>query len=267
MQRLLERAGVSKEILELIPSIVDTCVACRKWASPLPDAQASIEIVDKFNAEVECDLLFIYKYIIMHFVDRCTRWHHAVVVPDKHAISLTNGIDTWHRIHGSMQTLIVDGERGLTIAELAKEYCASHSITLRQRAPQQHARIIERRGALVRDAIHRLDAQLQIEGIIVPFDQRLSDIVFSGNALLSINDSTPYNAVYGRTPPLLPGLEILNDDGDIATLTNRTVGRVREIAVQSIVEGTARSKLTRAIKTRTLPAAETQELHTGDEIE
>ena len=79
----------------------------------------------------------------------------------------------------------------------------------------------------------------------------------SGNALLSINGCTPYNAVYGRTPPLLPGLEVLNDDGEIMPLTDRQVGRVREISVQAIVEGTAHNKLFRAINARTPPAGAT----------
>ncbi len=89
----------------------------------------------------------------------------------------------------------------------------------------------------------------------------------SGTALLSINGCTPYNAVYGRTPALLPGLKVLNDDGEILPLTDRQVGRVREISVQSIVEGTAHNKLVRAINTRTLPAGETYDYKVGEEIE
>ena len=54
-------------MLKMIPDIVDTCAACRKWAKPLPDAQTSVEIVDAFNVQVECDLMFVHKYIIMHF--------------------------------------------------------------------------------------------------------------------------------------------------------------------------------------------------------
>ncbi len=101
----------------------------------------------------------------------------------------------------------------------------------------------------------------------MPFEQRLNECVFSGNALLSINGCTPYNAVYGRTPPLLPGLEVLNDDGVITPLTDRQVGRVREISVQSIVEGTAHNKLLRAINCRTQPAGETYDDKVGEEIE
>ncbi len=54
MKRLLERAGVPKPVLALINDIVDTCVACRSWARPLPDAQASVEIADTLRLSAIC---------------------------------------------------------------------------------------------------------------------------------------------------------------------------------------------------------------------
>ena len=46
------------------------------------------------------------------------------------------------------------------------------------------------------------------EGLDVPFKQVLSDAVFCGNAMLSINGTMPYNAVYGRVPLLLPDMNL-----------------------------------------------------------
>ena len=56
MTRLLQRAGVPKEALEIIPDIVDTCAACRTWSQPLPQSVASVNIPDKFHDQVECDI-------------------------------------------------------------------------------------------------------------------------------------------------------------------------------------------------------------------
>ena len=106
-----------------------------------------------------------------------------------------------------------------------------------------------------------------MEGIDVPFPERVAETVFAGNALLSINGSTPYQALYGRTPPLLPGIEVINGEGAIVPVTDRHVGRCREIACQAIIEGTARNKILRALNTRTLPAGETQQLALGDTVE
>ena len=35
----------------------------------------------------------------------------------------------------------------------------------------------------------------------------LAECVFRGNALLTVGGSTPYNAVYGRVPSILPGID------------------------------------------------------------
>ena len=123
-------------------------------------------------------------------IDRCTRWHHACLVESKKAEDLVLGIDTWVAIHGPMKELIVDGERGIVIAQLTKDYCDRKGITIHQRAPQQHARVIERRGAVLRDSIHRMDEQMKEEGIYnVPFLERLNECVFAGNALISVTVS------------------------------------------------------------------------------
>ena len=64
MRKFLERVGVSDEVLNLIPEICDTCKVCRMWTKPGPDNVCSIDLADKFNAQVECDLLFVRHYII-----------------------------------------------------------------------------------------------------------------------------------------------------------------------------------------------------------
>ena len=111
MTRLLERAGVPKEIMEIIPDIVDTCAACRTWSQPLPQSVASVNIPDRFNDQVECDIVFIHSFAILHFVDRCTRWHAAVIVPDETEDSIIKALHShWISIHGPMKELIMDGE-------------------------------------------------------------------------------------------------------------------------------------------------------------
>ena len=267
MQNLLSRAGVRKEVIDLIPDIVDTCVACRAWHRPLPDAQASVSLSDTFNQEVECDLLFIYNFIIFHLIDRCIRWHVARLVKGKKAPDLIPVLDFWCEMYGPMKYLIVDGERGIVIAEETKDFCKQKGITIRERAPGMHGRYIERRGAMLRDSIHRGKTQCDAEGISVTFERLLSEFTFAGNAFVSVNGTTPYNALYGRTPNMLPGIEILNADGEFTRPTDGDVGRIREIAIQRIVEGTAVGKMNTAMNTRTLPAGEHMSLQVGDEVD
>ena len=110
MTKLLERAGVPQYTLKIIPSIIDTCRCCRMWTTPYPQSITSAELSDKFNEQVECDLLFIRKVIIFHLICRCTRWYAAVIVPDKTAESLMEALHTaWVSIHGPMRESIMDG--------------------------------------------------------------------------------------------------------------------------------------------------------------
>ena len=166
MRRFLERVGVADEVLKLIPEIVQTCRVCREWAKPGPANVCSIEFADTFNAQVECDLLFVHKEVIFHLLDRCTRWHATRVVPGKVDDMLMTALDDlWVSSHGAPRELIVDGETGIVKSHLTTQYLARKGIKLHVRAKDQHARFIERRGALLRDTIHRIESQLKEEGL------------------------------------------------------------------------------------------------------
>ena len=275
MIRLLDRAGV-QNIATLVHEIVDTCAACRKWSKPLPASVASVNVPNAFNEQVECDILFIYDYKIFHMIDRCTRWHAATLVEDKSTESLIGALnDAWITIHGPMKELISDGETAIAEALSSGLFLARHGIKLCPRATDQHARYIERRGAIVRDQIHRTDAQLEHESITgIPFKYRLAEAVFAGNALISVNNTTPYNAVYGRVPRLLPDINQPNaedkpQDGDNIEFPGllRNSHRLREIAVQAMVEGSARARLGRAAKTRSLPAGQAANYQLGELVD
>ena len=118
MTKMLSRVGVPDKVLKLIPEICQTCKVCREWQKPGPTNASNIEIADSFNVQVEADLLFIHKHIIFHFIDRCTRWHAAVLIPDKTDDSLVKGFETcWASIHGPPKEFITDGETGIVISD------------------------------------------------------------------------------------------------------------------------------------------------------
>ena len=109
-----------------------------------------------------------------------------------------------------------------------------------------------------------------MEGIVIPFAQILSEAIFCGNALLSIRGSTPYNAVYGRVPHILPGIDQIaepNSSQEPMPGLIRDTNRLREVSVQAIVEGSASARLGRAMNTRTTMAAQHLNLGVGDEVD
>ena len=203
MTKILSAAGVPKDVLELIGPIIDTCRICREWVKPEPRAQASVHISGKHNERVECDLLFHGKHVIFHMVDVCTRWHAAKLVPNKEAVTLCMAIDEiWLKFFGPMQELVVDGEGALS-SENATAWFDHHGIQRKPRAPNQHAPHIERRGALFRDQLKRTDGQLQKEGLSHDFTMVVAESVFAGNCMISVGNATPYQAIFGCTPPVV----------------------------------------------------------------
>ena len=268
MYKLLERCGVPKSILNRIAPIVLACSVCRKWHRPGPSNVASAEMADEFNQQVECDLMFMGDWQIFHMIDRCTRWYLGVITPGKHDDEIQDGLDEWFKVHGWPKEIISDPERGV-VSKSTQEWLARKGITYVPRAKKQQVPHIDRRGALVRDVIHKMVDQLKVEGIKMPFKQILAEAVFITNAMLTINNTSPYAAVYGRVPQILPDINSFDMDPATTTFapTIRCAQRLREVAVQAIIQQTAYERAQRALSTRSVPAGELLGLKIGDLID
>jgi hypothetical protein len=115
--------------------------------------------------------------------------------------------------------------------------------------------MIERRGAILRHSLHTIEEQLSHEGINVTFKQLLAEAVFSGNSLITHGGATPYHARFGTQPTMLPDLHAFPQDTTAGT--GRYVHRIREIALQRIIESTAVARINRALRTNTTISGET----------
>ena len=107
-------------------------------------------------------------------------------------------------------------------------------IKLVLRAKGQHATLVERHHALLRKQLRVLDDQATAAGRKVDFSFILAESVLSKNCLLSIKGRSPYEALYGRVPPLLNTQGVETDKED-----DRDSSRLRELALQAMVEATA----------------------------
>ena len=161
----------------------------------------------------------------------------------------------------------MDGELSLAEPE-SLAYFNVRGIQRKVRAPSQHARYIERRGGLLRDQLHLIESQLKESGVSMPFKAMLNEAVFAGNALLTNDGVSPYIAVYGRTPPMVPEITAPTDadNGSEPGLT-RNVQRIREIAIQKLIEATSRDRLNRALRTHTQTAGEEDKYSVGDDVD
>ena len=164
------------------------------------------------NEQVEADILFYKTYMAWHMLDRADRFHAGKHIESKDTDTLVTAIMTTRvQIFGPIKFLIIDGERAI-FSDDAKARLRSAGIDVRPRAPNQHARMLERRGAILRHSMHTAESQLQREGIVVQFPQLLAEAIFAGNALVTHGGATPYNARFGTQPAMLPDLHVPADD-------------------------------------------------------
>ncbi|CAE7210155.1 unnamed protein product [Symbiodinium sp. CCMP2456] len=207
----------------------------------------------KFNQHVECDLLFYRQFITFHCICRATRWHAATVVSAKEGEVLFEAFTTcWVGQFGPPEILYMDGESGMWRPDIA-DRVKRLGCDFKLRAPQQHARYIERRGAVLRAQMHTMEEQLEREGIVYTFPALLAEAVFAGNSLTHVGGSTPYQAVYGRQPWMLPPLETpdLVARDEMSSEGDRQRELLRQTALSAMISATAAARLNRAAHSRT----------------
>ena len=271
MTKLLHAAGAPKDVIDMVGPIVDTCRICRTWAKPTA-CIASGRLITAFNEEVEGDIVFVrfngVQHQFLHLVDRAVKWCATSQLADSHTETLLSAIDTaWVSIYGPMKTLITDGEGGLD-NDQSTWYFQVRGIEKKTAAVGQHPRVADRRVQILRSSIHKIMTQLHHDGVAMPFNQILAQATFVINALSTVSGVSPYVAVFGRSPALLPevGPRLVNDDRNVECPI-AGAARVRTLAVQTITEESARQRLRTALKTPTRPAGEEMELQPGDSVE
>ena len=182
-----------------------------------------------------------------------------------------NALDQlWCKRYGPPKVLHMDQEAAVQIGRAFTDYFHRKGIDYRPRAKGQQVPYIDRRGALVREVINKIISQLKVEKIRMPMDQILAEAQFVTNALLTVNGSTPYNALYGRVPLILPDLNQVdapNEDSLEHPGLIRHTFRLREIAVGAMIAETALHRAQRALNTRTIPAGEREKYQPGDLVD
>ena len=254
MKRLLSLAGVPASVTSQVGTVVDTCRICRSWARPAPKSVATSRISERFGEVVQSDLLFYKRKVILHVVDEATRYSVAVLLPNKSEEAIKEGFSMgWTRHYGPPQKVIADGEGGIMSLD---SWFQSQKIELRPRAPGQHAQLAERHHEVLRQQLHRLEDQAAEEGVSSGFEEILTESIIAKNSLTSIAGYSPFQAVHGRT------LELLDLSAE-----RLPPNRLRELAISSMVEATARERARRAELSNTRPAAELEEYNIGDVVE
>ena len=101
----------------------------------------------------------------------------------------------------------------------------------------------------------------------------MAEAVFAGNALVTVNNTTPYNDVYGRVPSLLPNMNQNEGDGELSDPKSmpfpgflKNSHRLRESVIQQMIEGTARARLGRSLRIKSLAPGEAANYQINEEV-
>ena len=187
MRTILQLAGIDEVRLAMIKPIVDTCRECRAWQKRGNAVMSSVEIPTKFNEKGECDLMFYKRSIAFHILDRAIRLSDGCQVSDRFSPTLLNAYaTTWVQRQGPFQILYTDGELGLNNKEAIAEL-KRLGTELRVRAPDQHARFVESRQAMLRHVMHMIEEYLKRDDSHIPFFRLYAVALFVGIAFSFFN--------------------------------------------------------------------------------
>lgn len=272
MERLLAAAGISPAVRQLIQPIVDSCKVCRLWKRPSARPETTSRLSNNFNENVQMDIMYWQDSMILLLIDEAIRFEAGSLIENRLPSTLTSTItNTWFRIFGPPTILCCDQEGGMA-SEATAIWAERWQVALKLRPRDAHPPIIERHHQVLRDLLHKIETQAKTEGLVIPQADILAEALYAKNCLITVGDFTPYTGLLGRQPRILsdfetPAVSADQDDegGDVGSSRNSV--RLREIAVESMVQALAQHRLKRANSTKTRRAGELDNLVTGDLVE
>ncbi|CAL1165400.1 unnamed protein product [Cladocopium goreaui] len=141
------------------------------------------------------------------------------------------------KLFGPPTNILSDQEGGL-ITDLVGDWMDRRGIQVCFRARGQHCGMVERHNEILRRQLHLLEDQSNAEGLAVTFSTVLAEAVFAKNAMFQLGNATPYEAIFGRHPPLMATVSEESGEG----ISDRDAYTIRRLAISSMIQATADSK-------------------------
>ena len=112
MLHLLERAGVIKDIFQLVMKIIPRkCKRCSQFAQALHRPKVKSWFGRVFNHIVQADFFFLWDHVFILLVDACTRYKFANVLADRSLESIRSVLFAgWFRFFGPPLIFLCDQE-------------------------------------------------------------------------------------------------------------------------------------------------------------
>ena len=105
-----------------------------------------------------------------------------------------------------------------------------------------------------RVCMHIMEEQCKREGITITINMLNAMSIFAGNCLTTVGQGTPYQAVYGRQPAMLPELQTPDHPQAGDSADGRREARIREIAISSMIQATSMARIARTLSAKSSAA-------------
>ena len=137
--------------------VVDTCKICRPWTRPGHRATSNTRVCNAFNGQIEVDLLFWDKRILLHIIDCCIRWTACKIIPDKQTSTILDAIDEyWIAYHQSPVAIVSDHEGALD-SDSARLWADRRGTQIKLKPPGSiGASTVERHHEILRTHLHKI---------------------------------------------------------------------------------------------------------------
>eukprot|EP00959_Pyramimonas_sp_CCMP1952_P082721 1728724-Pyramimonas_sp.AAC.1 len=96
-----------------------------------------------------------------------------------------------------------------------------------------------------------MEAEFNRLDIPLVLTRLLHEALFAANAFTLYNEVSPYNALFGRQPAVLPDLPVLDHEQPTETSDHSREHVFRRACIEAITQAIAVAKTSRALRTRT----------------
>ena len=252
--KLMRQAGFDqKAIEEELIKCESKCEICLKVKRAKPRPKICLPLADTFNGCISIDLKMIkpetcQSFWILHITDVFTRFSMGIVIADKSAQTVLNGIFTWIGIFGRPGRMLSDNGKEFDNQEM-RELCSTCNISILMtavEAPWSNG-ICEKGN----DAIGKLTVKI-INDVGCTPEVGVNWAVNARNTLVNVYGYSPQQLVLGRNS------SIQSDEVNLPSLNQTAVSKyvsdnLNAIAVSrsEFLKKESAVRLQRAFRTRT----------------
>ena len=195
--KLLRDGGVDdKTLLETVMKLETECEVCVKYKKASLRPAVCFPRASEFNKSVAIDLKSFSPYYMLHMIDHFTRYSSAIVIKDKHAGTIVDGIlKSWIAIFGTPKKILSDNGGEFNNEEVI-EMCEKMGIRVDCTAAESpwSNGVNERHNGLLGSMIEKLIA----DGI--KLEHAVCWATSAKNALVNVSGYSPNQLVFGRNP-------------------------------------------------------------------